>query len=142
MKSKILVVCMMLIGVLLFSSCMSSAIMINVEVSCDEFEIKSPNLENEFEIVKGDKIKAKLCANPSTGFSWELVTDDESVMKLESHEYLEPEGDLVGASGTDVWIFRSVKAGAADIKLEYSQPWEGGTKTERSYTMDILVAEK
>jgi inhibitor of cysteine peptidase len=142
MRSRILVVAALIVLVMSFVSCSGSALMINIDVSCDQFEQRSPDLENEFDIEVGDKIKAKLCANPTTGYSWDYVLPDESVMKFESHEYMEPDTDLVGASGTDVWIFKAVKAGEVVIKMEYSRPWENGTETERTYTMDVTVLNR
>jgi inhibitor of cysteine peptidase len=142
MRSRILVVAALIVLVMSFVSCSGSALMINIDVSCDQFEQRSPDLENEFDIEVGDKIKAKLCANPTTGYSWDYVLPDESVMKFESHEYMEPDTDLVGASGTDIWIFKAVKAGEVVIKMEYSRPWENGTETERTYTMDVTVLNR
>ena len=139
MKSRILIVTALIVFVMSFTSCTGSAIMINVDVSCDQFEQRSPDLENEFDIKIGDKIKAKLCANPTTGFSWDYVLPDESVMKFESHEYMEPDADLVGASGVDVWIFKAVKAGEVVITMDYSRP---GSETERTYTMDVTVLNR
>ena len=140
MKLRILVVTVMLLVVMLLSSCFSSAIVINIDVSCDEFEAKSNTIGNEFEIEVNDKIRAKLCANPSTGFTWVCKMDDENgVIKLEKQEYMAPDTELVGASGTDVWTFKAVKEGTALITMEYSQDWEGGTQAERVYVLDILV---
>ena len=140
MKLKILVICVMLLAVTILSSCRSSSIVINIDVSCDEFEAKSNTIGNEFEIEVNDKIRAKLCANPTTGFTWiSKIDDEDGVMKLESQEYIEPDAELVGASGTDVWTFKAVKEGTALITMEYSQDWEGGIKAERSYVLDITV---
>ncbi len=140
MKFKVPIICMMLLAVSLFSSCFSSAIIINIDVSCDEFENKSSNLGNEFEIEVNDKIRANMCANPSTGFTWDYkIDDEEGAIKLEKHEYQEPDSELVGASGVDVWLFKAVKEGTAVITMEYSQDWEGGMKAERTYVLDITV---
>ena len=140
MKLRILMICVMLLAVTILSSCRSSSIVINIDVSCDEFEAKSNTIGNEFEIEVNDKIRAKLCANPTTGFTWISKIDDvDGVMKLESQEYVEPDTGLVGASGTDVWTFKAVKEGRALITMEYSQDWAGGIKAERSYVLDISV---
>ncbi|UCC17334.1 MAG: protease inhibitor I42 family protein [Dehalococcoidales bacterium] len=140
MKVRVLIVSAMLLAVTLFSSCLSSSIIINIDVDCAEFEAKSNTIGNEFEIEVNDKIRAKLCANPSTGFTWVYKMDDENgVMVLEKQEYVEPDTELVGASGTDVWTFKAVKEGTALITMEYSQDWEGGIKAERTYVLDITV---
>jgi inhibitor of cysteine peptidase len=140
MKLRTLIVSAMLLAIIPLSSCLSSAIVINIDVDCAEFEAKSNTIGNEFEIEVNDKIRAKLCANPTTGFTWICKMDDENgVIKLESQEYVAPDTELVGASGTDVWTFKAVKEGTALITMEYSQDWEGGTKAERTYVLDITV---
>lgn len=140
MKLRILIISTMLLAVTLLSSCFSSSITININVSCDDFEARSNNIGNEFEIEVNDKIRTKLCANPSTGFTWVANIDDENgVIKLEKQEYVAPDSDLVGASGTDVWTFKAMKEGTALITMEYSQDWEGGIKAERTYVLDITV---
>ena len=142
MKLKMVIISVMLLAVTLLSSCLSSSIVINIDVDCAEFEAKSNTIGNEFEIEVNDKIRAKLCANPTTGFTWICKMDDEDgVMKLESQEYVEPDTELVGASGTDVWTFKAVKEGTALITMEYSQDWEGGIKAERTYVLDIIVTK-
>jgi len=140
MKLRMLLIGAMLVAITLLSSCLSSSIIINIDVDCAEFEAKSNTIGNEFEIEVNDKIRAKLCANPSTGFTWVCKMDDENgVVKLEKQEYVAPDTELVGASGTDVWTFKAVKEGTALITMEYSQDWQGGVKAERTYVLDIVV---
>jgi len=141
MKRTIFLVIAILMLLIPLTSCTSKNITINVDVSCDQFEIQSSKLGNEFEIEKGDSIKAKLCSNPSTGYSWDYEIDDTSIMNFVSKEYLEPEGDLVGASGTDVYLFKALKPGTTQIRIEYKRSWEEGVEAERTYTLDIVVNE-
>ena len=102
MRLRILIVSGMLLGVILLSSCLSSSITINIDVSCEDFEARSNTIGNEFEIEVNDKIRAKLCANPSTGFTWLASIDDENgVIQLEKQEYIAPDTELAGASGMD-----------------------------------------
>ncbi|MBN2240392.1 MAG: protease inhibitor I42 family protein [Dehalococcoidales bacterium] len=139
MKLKISVVILILIAIISLASCTGSNIIINVNVTCEEFEYKNKDLENEFEIKVGDFIKAKMCANPTTGYSWDYVIGDDSVVKLESHEFIESENASLGASGIDIWLFKAVKEGETVIKMNYSRPWEGESETERTYTLDVTV---
>ena len=121
---------------MILSSCFgSTGLNIILDVTCEEFEKKSPNLENEFEIELHDKITLKMCANPSTGFGWSYTMLQTGVMELESREYVAPEDGLVGSAGLDVWTFKSIKAGTTEIKMEYSK----GTETEWTYSMKVTV---
>jgi predicted secreted protein len=63
----------------------------------------------------------------------------ENVVKEEDHDFNEPSGDVVGAAGIDVWTFEVVEKGTTEIRMEYSQPWEGGLKAEWTYTITVNV---
>ena len=45
----------------------------------------------------------------------------------------------VGAAGKEVWTFEAIKKGTTKVRMEYSQPWEGGLKAEWTYTLTVTV---
>ena len=45
----------------------------------------------------------------------------------------------LGAPGEGVWTFEAVESGAAELSMEYSQPWEEGEKGEWTYTLTVTV---
>jgi len=96
-------------------------------------------MRNEFQAEIGDKITVKLCSNPTTGFKWNYKTTIENVLKEEDYDFEEPKGDVLGAAGIEVWTFEAVEKGTTEVRMEYSQPWEGGLKAEWTYTMTVTV---
>jgi len=78
----------------------------------------------------GDKIRLELCSNPTTDFQWEYQMTQENVLKEEDHDYEEPDSDVIGAAGLELWTFEAVEAGTTEVLMAYSQPWEGGEKEE------------
>ena len=137
MKLRIIQIFAMLAALLLVSSCITSRD-IHVDISCDQFAQNNHTM-NEFQVEIGDKIKVKLCSNPTTGFQWEYEISGENVLKEEDHDFEEPEGDGVGAPGIEVWTFEAVAKGTTEVRMEYSRPWEGGEKEEWTYTMTVTV---
>lgn len=76
-----------------------------------------------------DSLIVALDSNPSTGYSWSLVSiSDTSVIEKVHDEYKPeptPEGTpLVGAGGEEIWTFVAVGAGTSTIEMMYSRPWE------------------
>ncbi|MDP6420453.1 MAG: protease inhibitor I42 family protein [SAR202 cluster bacterium] len=114
----------------------------SVEVSCDDFA----TLDAGFAVVKEMTVDADtlmavtLCSNITTGHSWELADiSDASVLEHVDSQYVSPEGaNIPGAAGKETWTFRAIGKGASTVSMEYSQPWEGGTK--RSWAFDLVVA--
>ena len=137
MKPRIILVFAMLITLLSLSSCITSQD-INIEINCDQFN-ENHHLQNDFKVEIGDKIRTKLCSNPTTGFKWEYETSSINVLKLEDYDFEEHEGDVVGAPGIEVWTFEAVAKGTTEVRLEYSRPWEGGEKEEWTYNMTVTV---
>ncbi len=138
MKLRIFLIFTIFTTVLLLSSCIVTSHDFNVEISCDEFG-ESNHRSGEFEVEVGDKIRVELCSNPTTGFQWDYEMTIENVLKEEDHDFEEPEGDGPGAAGIEIWAFEAVETGTTEVQMEYSQPWEGGLKSEWTYTVTVTV---
>ncbi|MFC1911670.1 DUF4382 domain-containing protein [Chloroflexota bacterium] len=113
----------------------------SVEVSCDDFA-GNQHISKEIEVEAGDSFKIALCSNQTTGFQWSesAQIDDETIVEQTDHEFISPEEQqLVGAAGQEVWTFQALQEGTATVKIEYGQPWEGGTKAEWTFTLTLVV---
>ena len=139
MKLKLSLIFIIIITLLILTSCIVTSRAIGVEISCDEFNENPRGMINDFELETGDKITVKLCSNASTGFQWEYRITSENVIKEEDHDFEEPKDDMPGAPGVEVWTFEAVAKGTTEVQMEYSQPCEGGLKAEWTYTMKIKV---
>ena len=140
MKLRIILIFTMLVASLSLLSCIVTSRAIGVEISCDEFDENPHNIRNEFQVEIGDKITVKLCSNPTTGFQWKYETVGDIVLQVEDHDFEEPEGEGVeGAAGKEVWTFEAVEKGTTEVRMEYSQPWEGGVKAEWTFTLAVTV---
>lgn len=85
-------------------------------------------------------IVVTLPSNASTGFRWQLVGPlDTTVLRLIKHAYVAPASSLVGAGGTEVWRFRTVRAGWFRLRLAYAQPW-APKKVARRFAVDFRVS--
>lgn len=77
-----------------------------------------------------------LQSNPTTGFSWNLISYDKNLVELLNHKYVAPENKkLMGAPGYEIWVFKAKKATYAvnqvgHVVMSYARPWtkEGATK--------------
>ena len=67
MKLKLILLFTMLIVSVSLLSCIVTSRDINVEITCDEFN-ENHHARNEFQVEIGDKIRVKMCSNPTTGF--------------------------------------------------------------------------
>jgi predicted secreted protein len=116
-----------------------------VEVSNVDFQTASASnggvVNKTVEVASGDDIVVTLWSNKTTGFSWSesAAISDPSVLQQINHEYVAPQTGLMGASGNEVWTFKALKAGACEVSMDYSQPWEGGQKNTYKFILKVTI---
>lgn len=102
-------------------------VLIEVRGSEGVTDISFSNGISEVNTKPDHEIVATLPSNPTTGYQWQLMKPlAESTVKLVSHVYDPPQTGLVGAGGEEIWIFRTVSPGEAEIVLGYLRSWEKG----------------
>ncbi len=88
----------------------------------------------------GKIIMIALNANPSTGFSWRLVSiSDKNILEFVKNEFSPSESNLVGAGGIEKWSFKTLKVGQATIVLEYAREWEKGIPAAKREEFSVFV---
>jgi inhibitor of cysteine peptidase len=140
MLRKILLLIIMCVTTLSVSSCTVTSVEYHVELTCDQFAGNAKYIyTSEIAMEVGDKIVLELCSNQTTGFKWDYEMTTEDIVDEIDYKYIAPEEGVVGAPGMESWTFKAVQKGTTQIKMEYSQPWEGGTKAEHTYTLTVTV---
>ena len=140
MKQKAILMLALLLPVLWIVAC-APASGTSVSVSCDDFG-QQANLSKQLNVAAGSTFTVTLCSNKTTGFSWSEAAQisDPAVVEQVSHTFNAPENTgLVGAPGSEIWTFRALKKGNSNIKVEYSQPWEGGQKGAWTFNLAVAV---
>jgi inhibitor of cysteine peptidase len=88
----------------------------------------------------GSRFSIELPSNATTGYSWNFVTPvDENIIRLVKAEYRNPDSALIGAGGTQVWVFEALQPGMTTIALEYKRSWETDPPSQ---TADFTVSIK
>ncbi len=114
----------------------------SLEVGCDYFTSQAAPLavSKAETLAVGDTLTLSLCANPSTGFSWEEAkVGGAGVLAQAERRYQEPAVGAVGAAGREILTFMARKQGSANVSLDYSRPWQGGEKGVWKFTLQIDV---
>ncbi|GBG37350.1 hypothetical protein NJB14197_01140 [Mycobacterium montefiorense] len=84
--------------------------------------LKQNNITQNVTLAVGYTLKLQLGANYSTPFRWLAATKiaDTSIIEQTSHQYVQPSSDVLGAPGTEVWMFTALKPGTTTISTNYS----------------------
>jgi inhibitor of cysteine peptidase len=87
---------------------------------------------------RGEKFKIELQSNPSTGYRWQLVFFNKSILKHLSSEFAPKTINQIGTAGIQRFKFEATKEGTTIIKLIYKRPWERETKKAVEYFVNVL----
>ena len=88
---------------------------------------------------KGQILTIKLEANPTTGYSWELVESEGAILEQVGEPDFEADSDLLGAPGTQTLRFEAVEAGQMELRLVYRPAWEEGVEPVETFTVQVTV---
>jgi len=102
-------------------------------------EVTAEDAGTTVELVTDDEVVITLESNVTTGFAWTLArAPDDGVLELVDSTYVEPETELVGAGGEEVWTFRAVGAGTTDLELSYDR--SSGETAGEGFALTVVVS--
>lgn len=89
----------------------------------------------------GNTLIVKLGSNYTTPYRWapDMKIGDPAIVKQDSHEFVQPTSDALGAPGTEVWKFEALKPGATTITTSYTSFVGKDTKPACTYTANVTV---
>jgi len=133
MKSKLVLVCIMVVISLGLFACSESAPPASTECAYA--------WNQTTEVAVGGTLTVTLESNPTTGFEWALVIiTDETVLEEEGHAFMAPEAKAPpGTGGEEVWTFTALKEGKSTISMEYRRPWEEDVEPDKVFVLTVVV---
>ena len=94
-------------------------------------------------LVLGQMLTVTLESNPSTGYRWEWVEDQGSILEQIGEAEFKPsetgEPPLVGAGGWEIFRFTAVSTGQMTLRLVYRRPWEEGVEPLKTFSLQVTV---
>ena len=111
-----------------------------LEISLDEISAQA-TMTKFFETTYPGTVTVRLGANHTTGYAWEVTEIvHPEVIGEGSNVYEGPTAtNIVGAGGTEIWVFNTADTGLAIIRMSYSQPWSGGDKDLYTLTVNVNI---
>lgn len=91
----------------------------------------------KIDVASGSTFMVRIGSNPSTGYSWELVSGNENGAVVAIEEGYVQGADMPGAPGTQTFTFRAERTGVHVLTFAYRRPWETGVPPERTVTLEL-----
>ena len=75
---------------------------------------------------RGEIKRIRLAGNPTTGYSWELKSQNNDCVKVVNSDYEQDKTDtkVVGAGGNFYFDVQAVKSGETELVFNYVRPWD------------------
>lgn len=87
----------------------------------------------------GDVLQLMLEENPTTGYVWNIVTNDTAVLRESEEPAYEVESDAIGAGGTKTYLFEAVGTGTSVLRLINSRSQDSAVDPAEVFELTIQV---
>jgi predicted secreted protein len=110
--------------------------------SAETVDVNEADNGGQVELELGKLLVVTLESNPSTGYRWELLENNESILKqFGQAEFKSSDaGDspIVGAGGWEIFRFKAVSAGQTTLELVYRRSWEDAEPL-KTFSIQVTV---
>jgi inhibitor of cysteine peptidase len=109
----------------------------------EEINLGDGDNGDQVELTQDQALVLTLEANPTTGYVWEVIEIDESVLKQVGDVLYRMSDDSPnpppGTGGTKTWRFEPVAAGQTTLKLLWHQPWNENLEPAHTFWVTVTV---
>jgi inhibitor of cysteine peptidase len=91
------------------------------------------------ELNSGDTLSLSLEGNPTTGYPWEIDSNDPAVMELAGEPEYNPDSEAIGSGGTYTFRFTAVAQGQVTLRLIYHRIFEEEVPALKSCEVIVTV---
>jgi len=93
----------------------------------------------EASLAVGESIDIALPGNPTTGYTWDVVSIDSSVLAQQGDPSFRASSNLVGSGGIMTLAFEAIGAGTTALQLVYHRPF-GDASPEDTFSLNLVVS--
>ncbi len=86
-----------------------------------------------------DPFEIELMGNASTGYSWQVMPYDSTVIRQVGEPEFKSNDDRIGSGGIITFKFKTIAAGQTDLLLVYHRKWEEHKPPASMFKMKIVV---
>jgi inhibitor of cysteine peptidase len=86
-----------------------------------------------------DPFDVQLSGNASTGYTWEIISYDSTVVKQLGEVKFIPDDDRIGSGGNYLYSFQTVAAGQTDLVMVYKRRWDEHKLHDKTFRLKVVV---
>jgi len=112
-------------------------------LSPNEVHVDEDDDGGQVTLEQGQILVVTLESNPSTGYSWAVVENQDSILVQQGEsEFVQPEQSdppMVGVGGWEVFRFKDVSTGQETLELIYRRSWETDAEPANTFSIEVTV---
>jgi C1A family cysteine protease len=113
-------------------------------------KVTKSNIEQTISLATGQVLEISLPCNPSTGYGWYAVSDDnhkanETIKQIGDWEFVPNTSNkvgMLGQPGDQIIRFAGVSQGTTKLKMEYKRPWGKNKPAVDEYLITVVSEGK
>ena len=90
------------------------------------------------EIRIGDELEVVLPGNPTTGYGWEVISLDSTVLSLDKSEFLGSD-KAIGSGGMEIIKLHAIAEGKSAVKLIFHRAFEQNIPPLKTFDVTIII---
>jgi predicted secreted protein len=107
-----------------------------------EVQLTEPDNGTTVTLAADGTLIVALASNPSTGYSWAIVSPEPEFLELDGEPKFVPAGSttpVVGAGGTQVFTLKATGAGTSTLMMEYNRTTTPPEEPEETFTVTVVT---
>ena len=120
---------------------MACGLCMNSIAYSETFVVTEARGEAAVTMAVGDTLNVILESNPSTGYSWNLVSPTSQWLVFADMKFT-PSSAVAGAPGFGTYSFVAVSPGRCDIVMEYARVWEKEIPPVKTFAVSVCIESK
>ncbi|MCF8347361.1 MAG: protease inhibitor I42 family protein [Bacteroidales bacterium] len=91
-----------------------------------------------YNLPEDSPFQLQLPGNPTTGYVWQLMPYDETVVQQVGEPDYQVNDDKIGSGGMYTYHFKTAGSGATVLYLQYKRKWDTVSPPSRSFEVKIV----
>ncbi len=120
---------------------MASGLLFNSTACAETFVVSETKTNEVVTMAVGDTLDVVLQSNPTTGYSWNLVSPVAQWLVLADTKF-KASSAACGAPGYSTYSFVAVSPGHCDIVMDYKRVWETDIPPVKTFAVSVCVEQK
>ncbi|NCC31357.1 MAG: hypothetical protein EOM24_04940 [Chloroflexia bacterium] len=104
-----------------------------------EVQLTEDEVGQTVDLAVGQVLVITLPSNPSTGYAWQFIAGDDTIIAQQGESEYVQGANMPGAGGMETLRFTAQGVGTTMLTIGYKRPFEPDEMPVRSFTIEVVI---